>query len=1125
MKRTVFFTVVVLALSSLAKDVCVVGTVAGEVSVSVSEPGDWKLTASQETADGVSVVTVRLVAPESVKPPKFTVSFASPGIGADHVWTPYDDRYWIRPYEWGATPYESQLAFRAPLAAAFRANGENVLSLACSEAFDALKYGLTIGSSDCRLHGELAFFTEYAVPRASYEAKIRIDARKVRWSQNVSEAADWVSETAGLTPCAVPAAARDPMYSTWYAFWQDVKADVLEREAPLAASLGMKAMILDDGWQKEKSRTYYSATGDWMPVEGRFPDMKAHVAKIHAAGLKYILWLSVPFVGDESVAYARFKDKFLCEPDSGSGTYVLDVRFPEVREYLIATYERAVRDWGFDGLKLDFIDLLKIPATGDPAEKDNWKGRDIRSLPVAVDTLMKDVRRRLMAINPEVLIEFRQQYMGPAIRQYGNMIRATDCPADSDKIRKLVCDLRLTSGTTAVHSDMLVWHPDETPERAARPILNSLFSTIQYSMVLARLPESHRGVIRHWLAFTQAHRATLLDGAFLPEHPEALYPLVAAESASERIAAAYTVGTVVSALAGGKPAWAINATDAEGLVVDAAADGTAEIFDTFGRSRGKVAFARGLVRLAVPPSGYAALCVNDAAKGIADTEDILKTYVRRFNEKDVELYTNAFPNAEAEAFMLANCPRFACSDKDIERTYYFRWWTFRKHLRHDLGVWTVSEFLPKVGWSGAGNTIVCPAGHHLREGRWLRDPKYATETARFWLADGRAVHRWNYSSWLFTGACAVAEVTGDERLPVELLDAAVAYYRRWERGFMLGECPMGGDGKGGFLSVDHHEGTEISLGGNGYKPLFGSAMWSEANRIAQVAGAAGRDGLAAEFADKAEVARQALLKHCWNPEVGFFTTGAASGLKGVVRELHGYAPWYFGLPTDGRAPDWTQLSDPQGFAARFGLSFPERRAKGFVIDYEGHECKWNGPSWPFATSIALTALANDLHARASAPDRGLFGSLLRQYAAAQVRRRDPETEGDLEVVPWIDENLHPDKAEWISREIIRRTPQMAKRFPKERGKDYNHSTFCDLVITGLVGFMPKPPSHGSGAPDGFIVDPLFPTSWDHLVLENLRYRGHDVDIRWRQGEGLVVSVDGREAARRATLGLVDIEMK
>ena len=119
------------------------------------------------------------------------------------------------------------------------------------------------------------------------------------------------------------------------------------------------------------------------------------------------------------------------------------------------------------------------------------------------------------------------------------------------------------------------------------------------------------------------------------------------------------------------------------------------------------------------------------------------------------------------------------------------------------------------------------------------------------------------------------------------------------------------------------------------------------------------------------------------------------------------------------------------------------------------------------------------------------------------------------MVPWIDENLHPDKPEWLSRKIILDTPKMRDNFPRERGKDYNHSTFCDLVISGLAGFVPE-------GRKGFAVDPLFPEDWDYLVLENLRYRGHDVDIRWQRGRGLSVYVDGREAARRETLGRLNV---
>ena len=510
------------------------------------------------------------------------------------------------------------------------------------------------------------------------------------------------------------------------------------------------------------------------------------------------------------------------------------------------------------------------------------------------------------------------------------------------------------------------------------------------------------------------------------------------------------------------------------------------------------------------------LDLEEPSQCLPDTKLILSEYVRRFNSKDDELYTNAIPNSAAEDFMLANVPRFACPDKDIERTYYFRWWTYRKHLRRGDGGWRVTEFLPKVPWSGADNTIVCPAGHHFREGRWLRDPQYLADNARFWLSDEKAEHRWRYSSWLFTGTCWLAETSGIDSLPANLLEDAVRYYRKWEKGDERNLWPgsgkgrMGGDGHGGFLSIDNYEGSEFSLGGSGWKPLMNSAMWSEAKSIAAVARRIGRTELANEFEAKAEGVRRKLMEKCWNGDVGFFTTRSYSGVPGAVRELHGYAPWYFGVPVDA-APDWSQLSDPQGFAATYGLSFPERRAKGFKISYEGHECQWNGPSWPFATSIALTALANDLHAKPSAEGRRAFDFLVWQYAAQQKRTRAYSE--DWTVLPWIDENLNPDKPDWISRTLL----EKRNAAPRERGKDYNHSTFCDLVISGVVGFVPN-------GEKGFAVDPLADPAWDYFVLENLRYRGHDVSIRYLRGEGLSVEVGGKTVAKRADMGRLEVSL-
>ena len=579
----------------------------GDVRLSCNRPGGWAFSLAAETAgDGVPVVRVDMSAAEASTPPTFEVKFAVPGVGVYNVWSPYDEHYQTWPQAWNKYHYSSQLAFRAPIAAAFGGD-ENKCAIATSEALRRVEYGLAVTESTCNFEGCFKFFTAYEPPRRAYSTKIRIDRRKVFWADAVRAASDWITETAGLKPCKVPEAAFDPLYSSWYAFWQDVHDKTIEKEMPIAASLGMKTAILDDGWQKEESATFYSATGDWMPVKGRFPDMKEHVAKVHAAGMKYMLWLSVPYVGDESAAWERLKDKFLY---GGKGKHpgdvgVLDPRFPEVREYLCQTYERVVRDWGFDGVKLDFIDQFVIrPGTVDPAEKDGFAGRDIRSMPEAVDRLMRDVTRRLQAINPDVLIEFRQQYMGPAIRQYGNMIRGTDCPADFAKNRKIIADLRLTSGGTAVHSDMLTWNRDETPEGAAKAILSALFGVIQYSMVLDTIPPAHKEVIRHWLAFSQAHRETLLKGAFRPRHPELLYPLIEAESAAEKVFAVYSAAPVVELGGVEKPAFVVNATDAARVPAELSREAGVEYFDVFGRSRGRARLKAGLVMLEVPVSGY-----------------------------------------------------------------------------------------------------------------------------------------------------------------------------------------------------------------------------------------------------------------------------------------------------------------------------------------------------------------------------------------------------------------------------------------------------------------------------------------------------------------------------------------
>src|SRR6185312_10644274 len=87
-----------------------------------------------------------------------------------------------------------------------------------------------------------------------------------------------------------------------------------------------------------------------------------------------------------------------------------------------------------------------------------------------------------------------------------------------------------------------------------------------------------------------------------------------------------------------------------------------------------------------------------------------------------------------------------------------------------------------------------------------------------------------------------------------------------------------------------------------------------------------------------------------------------------------------------------------------------------------------------------------------------------------------------------------------------------------RSVDYNHSGYCDLIITGLCGLRPAAPD---GAGDvQTIVNPLVPKgTMDWFCLDRIAYHGHTLAIlydktgqRYHRGAGLRVLADGEEIA-------------
>ena len=123
---------------------------------------------------------------------------------------------------------------------------------------------------------------------------------------------------------------------------------------------------------------------------------------------------------------------------------------------------------------------------------------------------------------------------------------------------------------------------------------------------------------------------------------------------------------------------------------------------------------------------------------------LISEYVSGFNATDEEVYIQQFPNDKAEEFLKENVPVFECPDKDLEKTWYFRWWTFRKHVKSTPEGFIITEFLPDVSWAGKYNAICCPAAHHFNEGRWLKDPTYLKDYAAYWCREKNDARRYSF---------------------------------------------------------------------------------------------------------------------------------------------------------------------------------------------------------------------------------------------------------------------------------------------------------------------------------------------------------------------------------------------
>jgi alpha-galactosidase len=600
---TVFFAGIFLLAPSLraeqAKSPRVIAIDPRNITIE-GDLGAFKATWSSQTPEpNLLLATLTLTAPQPAQPPAISVKWNFPSVDLAGMWVsdntkPNNDHQGMG--------VESRAVMRAPLLMMFGPDDVNRMTISLSDALRPVKIHCAVREEDVKMYATVKLFSVKHSPLTKYEVTFRIDTRLQPYYTILRDTARWWAAQKGYTPASVPEAARIPLYSTWYSYHQSVDPATIINECRLGGELGLGGVIVDDGWQTLDSSRGYAFTGDWKPE--RIPEMKKFVDGIHALNQKFMIWYSVPMAGEKSEAAKRFKGKTLGFSNSLQA-FTLDPRYPEVRDYLIGLYEKAVLEWGIDGLKLDFIELFG-PKSDTVLTAEN--GRDYASVDEAVDRLFTDIMARLRKIKPDIAIEFRQPYNGPLMRKYGNMLRGVDCPNAGPVNRKEIIDLRLLADNTAVHSDMFIWHPEEPVASAALQLLNVLFSVPQVSVRLGEVSAEHRQMLSFWLKYWKTNRATLLDGELQPVSPASNYPLVLARSSDKLIAALYQDMVVSPGSKLPKQLDLVNAKPSRSVVVnfeEPFGPATVRIVDCLGKqvSEKSQVLGIGVQAWDVPPSG------------------------------------------------------------------------------------------------------------------------------------------------------------------------------------------------------------------------------------------------------------------------------------------------------------------------------------------------------------------------------------------------------------------------------------------------------------------------------------------------------------------------------------------
>jgi alpha-galactosidase len=261
-----------------------------------------------------------------------------------------------------------------------------------------------------------------------------------------------VMQARGVKFDQAPSSAFEPIWCAW-GYGRTFTPTQILGALPVVKKLGFSWVGVDDGWQ--------SADGDWGLVKSKFPngdaDMRSMVEEIHRKGFRAQLWWAPLAAKPASELVRKHPEELLLNADGSKqkisywNDWYLCPANKAVIDYHRQLVVKMIRDWGYDGLKLDGQHMNGVPPCYNPAHHHARPEDSVEDLSKFFQMIYDTAR----SIKPDALVEFCP--CGTAFNFYTlpnlNMSVASD-PLNSWQVR--------TKGKTlkALHGDSTAYFGD-----------------------------------------------------------------------------------------------------------------------------------------------------------------------------------------------------------------------------------------------------------------------------------------------------------------------------------------------------------------------------------------------------------------------------------------------------------------------------------------------------------------------------------------------------------------------------------------------------------------------------------------------------------------------------------------